>query len=151
MQLVESPNRWSCLPSSFATVLRVSLKEFLRLVGHDGSAMAFPALPEPLCRRTFHVQECILAAARLGHSITPLQFRPILTPDGIHMTEIDTDIQYLLKFPGVMTGRGVKHGHAVAWDGNYIYDPSGGIYKLGSSLFTPSALYAVDIQSQMPK
>lgn len=152
MLYVSSPNRWSCLPASFAMILDITFETMIRHIGHDGSEIVHPDLPEPLCRRTFHIDECTLVAVMLGHSITTLHFMPQLTTDGTHMIDIPMDTDYLLRFRGVLTGRGRDVGHAVAWDGTYVYDPSArDRYKLGENSFDPHTLYAIDIQSQRKK
>lgn len=151
MLYVSSPNRWSCLPASFAMILDITFETMIRHIGHDGSDIVHPDLPEPLCRRTFHIDECTLVAVMLGHSITTLHFMPQLTTDGKHMIDIPMDTEYLLRFPGVLSGRGETMGHAVAWDGCIVHDPSRGVYRLGAEPFDPHTLYAIDIQYQRKK
>ena len=36
-----------CLPASFAMVLDLPLGDIFAGIGHDGSAIKFPSLPEP--------------------------------------------------------------------------------------------------------
>lgn len=155
MRYVESPNCWSCLAASFAMILNISFKQFCRELGHDGSAIVHPGLRDPLCRRTFGIDECTLVAVRRGHSLTTLRFCPRITTDGVHMVDIPMDTEYLLRFPGVLCGMGKYNGspcgHAVAWDGEIVLDPSIGRYPLGTNYFEPHTLYAVDIQSQKTK
>lgn len=153
MELQVTPNRWSCLPTSFAMACGVPLKDFLTEIGHRGDAIAFPGLPEPLCRRTFHIDECTRACAAFGHAVTCLQFDPILSTDGTNQLHIPTDTEYLLRFDGVLTGMGRRHGHAVAWDGRAqrVYDPAGAICNYGQNQFTARTIYVVDIQYQMDR
>ncbi len=131
MKLIESPNKWSCLPCSFAMAIGISLNEMIARIGHDGSDVIWPHLPEPLKRRAFHIQECVVASLHLQFSVTELQFNPCLTPDGTSFSDVTTcDIhKFMTVSKGVLLGKGRQHGHAVAWDGAYIYDPSGIVYS----------------------
>lgn len=47
MKLQRTINRWTCLPASFGTVLGLTLGEVFRKLGHDGSEVVFPDLPDP--------------------------------------------------------------------------------------------------------
>jgi len=133
MKPQRTPNRWSCLPTAFAIALGVSVREVIERIGHDGSAVAFPGLPEPERRRGFHVQECIDVALALGVSVTPIEAFPR------HSSTVDTD-PIVIRFPegnearfcrtvettrGVLTGRGLRSRHAVAYDHRLIIDPNG--------------------------
>jgi hypothetical protein len=57
----------------------VSFDTIIDRIGHDGSAIAWPAQPEPLCRRAFHIQEILYAAHQLGFSVMPVQLNPTIT------------------------------------------------------------------------
>lgn len=148
MKLVESPNRWSCLPCSFAMALDISLSEMLGRIGHSGDAIVWPDLPEPLRRRTFHIQECTAVCLYLGFGVTEYQFGPMLTADGINVLEITPliDIAKLMSVSkGVLIGKGRKRGHAVAWDGKHVFDPLGMVYDIeNQSMFTPSSYFLVN-------
>ena len=48
----------NCLLHAFQTVTGLNLIERL---GHDGSEIIYPDLPEPICRRGFHTQELFKA------------------------------------------------------------------------------------------
>jgi hypothetical protein len=52
--------------------------EFISKIGHDGSRIVWPELPEPNCRRSFHLQECIDCLIDLGYSLTEIERRPLL-------------------------------------------------------------------------
>ena len=133
MKPQRSPNRWSCLPTAFAIALGVSVREVIERIGHDGSEVAFPGLPEPERRRGFHIQECIDVAIALGVSVTPIEAFPRHSPT-VGMDPI------VIRFPegnearfrrtiettrGVLTGRGLRSRHAVAYDHRLIIDPNG--------------------------
>jgi hypothetical protein len=125
-------------------VLDLSVEEFTELIGHDGSAEPYVNLPGQ--KAGFHEQECIEVAQQLGYACTPIEIvpqmmpmpggpvRPIWFPG----TEEDREennwrrfIRHLTNTYGVITGmrqrinNGGMVGHAVAWDGENIYDPQG--------------------------
>lgn len=128
-------------------VLGITLNEMLTRIGHDGSEIIWPELPEPQRRRTFHIQECLAVALRLGFGTTELQFGPSLTPDGQRLHEVTPpiDIRWLMSIStGVLYGRGRVTNHVVAWDGQKVYDPNGTIYDIeNQSHFTPSSYYLI--------
>ena len=59
MELQHRPEPWMCMPLAFAMALDMPVADLLAAIGHDGSEIVFPSLPEPLCRRCFHIQELI--------------------------------------------------------------------------------------------
>ena len=113
-------NNWSCLPSAFAMCMGVNLQRLIELIGHDGSAIAWPDYPEPLCRRGFHIQEILYAIHKLNFSAMPVQLNPTLSngrgpsiqiPDrffqnasikmGVHLGPSDTGINHAVAYiPG---------------------------------------------------
>lgn len=129
-----TPNKWSCLAASFAIALDVDLATLLSEVGHDGSEIIFPHLPEPFCRRAFHYQEfiqsclqrsraCVLIEAipLLGTTIDN-QVLPIYVSGGnmMRMKKLMEDHQ------GVLVGDNSEgNPHAVAWNRQSCYDPNG--------------------------
>jgi hypothetical protein len=140
MRLQRQPNRWSCLPTAFAMALDVPVEEFLRRIGHDGSDIAFPAEPEPMCRRGFHIQECIEVALKLGYSVTPIELFPRHAPSlsippltiffGDERTvNVERFAHFIDSGLGVITGYGRNCCHAVAYDHGSIYDPNGSEYR----------------------
>lgn len=140
MRLIKSPNRWSCLPTAFAMAMEVDLDTIIREVGHDGSRILFPKLPEPHCRRSFHIQELIRVAWDYGFGITEFQATCIMSPNGLDLHEFDMPIS--LQGYGVLTGQGAVTRHAVAfkesrhWDKTgpgTIYDPNGTVYAYEDS------------------
>src|SRR5262245_26456549 len=59
MKLQKQPNRWSCLPTAFATIADIPVDELITEIGHDGSEIIDSTRKDPFCRRSFHVQEII--------------------------------------------------------------------------------------------
>jgi hypothetical protein len=70
------PNRWSCLPTAFAMAMNIPVGEILTYIGHDGSEIIWPDLPEPKCRRAFHPQEIIMFAFVRGWAAIHFELNP---------------------------------------------------------------------------
>ena len=68
------------------------------------------------------MQECIMAAWRLGYSTTIFMPEVYLGPDSEHLTKIKTKMVFDKRM--VL----LNNKHAVACDGEKIYDPKGYIY-----------------------
>lgn len=131
MKLIRQPNKWSCTAAAFAMVLDIDFDIFIGLIGHDGSEIVRPQLPEPLCRRGFHIIECIHACYDLGYSVTPFDAIPcsIVHNHILDLWSGDIAEKHLLKI--IMREQGVIMGytsennpHAVAWDRTHIYNPA---------------------------
>lgn len=143
MNLQIMPERGLCLPTSFAMALDVPVADVLgRLNGWH--MVAFPGLPEPLCWRGIHIQECIRIAQDMGFAVTPRELYPQiapprpLNPAGEPYENYpvalgdnwETFNDVILVSCGVITGiRAVPFtgvvGHAVAYDHGFVYDPNG--------------------------
>ena len=121
----------------------VPLKELLNIVGHDGSEIAWPHLPEPMRRRAFHPGECISAAYSLGFACTEFDLEARLSPDGSNI--IDVKINMPLGV-GVAYGRpkGKFLRHAIAVSGWTAYDPNGTSYDLQNH-FRTERFWAIDL------
>jgi hypothetical protein len=137
MRLQIKPQRWMCLPTSFAMALDMPLADVLLGVGHDGSKIQWPDLPEPLCRRGFHPQELLYVCLARGYAATRLELIPALTPgySSQALRVLSEDIAWFLfrstirHSRGVIEGMAVSNrrqcGHAVAYDHGRIFDPDG--------------------------
>ncbi len=133
MVLQQRPEPWMCMPLAFAMALDIPVANLLEEVGHDGSKLAFPNLPEPACRLGFHVQEMILVALKLGKAVTPVELFPVLqSADGRQtQTILYPDNNWALfahvieTSRGVIDGTGFRLGHTVAYDHGRIFDPKG--------------------------
>jgi len=140
MKLQAKPTPWSCIGTAFAMVLDISVAEFFGLVGHDGSQIAFPTLPDPMARRGLHIQECIAACLRLGYAVTPVELFPVIQPTTPGENNIlvlfgedesanwERFGQTIRTSTGVLEGVGRRCLHAVAYDHGTIFDPDGDQY-----------------------
>jgi len=132
MRMQVTPNAWSCLPTAFAIALEVPLAEVLEGIGHDGSEVAWPDLPEPLRRRAFHIQELVLFAFRRSAWVIPFDALPTqIGAHGVTPLLCEYGFEEILRSNfGVLTGLNyAEQRHAVAWDGREIWDPNGRCYS----------------------
>lgn len=116
-------NGWSCLPRAFAKALGVPLEEVLEIIGHDGSEIVHPSLPDPLCRRSFHPQEMIDVCEQYGAIVTEIQrtyaSQPKQATTPFTVNNEARWFRHLHTYKGVLAGinsRGVPH--ATYWDGH---------------------------------
>lgn len=151
MKLILQKNRWSCVVTSFAMVLDVPVLSILEIVKHDGSEIYWPELPEPNCRRGFHIQEMIDVCYLLGALVTPFQARPTSISAGANFLRIpQTFVSPEERITRALTKKGILIGetldgqkHAVAWDGERVFDPAGGISDI--ALFQIETFWMVTI------
>jgi len=112
--------------------LDIPVAQFFDLIGHDGSELLYPELPEPACRRGVHVQEAIEAAWTLGFSSTPFELFPqSRTSLGGPTHAVVFPAGNWERFLPFLRRKGViecvttsGHGHAVAFHDSVIYDPA---------------------------
>lgn len=128
-----------------------SVDRYIKMIGHFGSRVIDPNAPEPANRIGHHVQECLKVAHVLGRYFTPFDFLPTLrfpcgdiSPDSGSVE----DVLYLLnKRSGVITGMGLRCGHAVAFERGIIFDPDGLILPFDDHLeatgFSPQTLWVM--------
>jgi hypothetical protein len=124
------------MATSFAMVLDTSVEEVFKYTGHDGSAIVFPNLNDPHCRRGHTTYEMVLFALSKGYGVTPLsprytheslvsgqQIEVFLDSALINKAYLQTDMVLLGQMPN-------GDGHAMAWsvDDRIVYCPSGYSY-----------------------
>jgi hypothetical protein len=141
--IVEAPNLWSCMPAAFATVTGVPIEKILISIGHDGSTIVFPDLPEPLNHRGFIGQEMCRALLEYGFCFATFDAELLgILDDEHYFTESEEHFAELLADSiGVIGCRVPSTGrlHSVAWDGHQCYDPTGFIRPL--SYYEPLTYY----------
>lgn len=134
MKLQTQNERWQCVITAFAMVLNVHVEDLIRLVGHDGSEIAFPDLPEPERRQGHNIYEMIRVAVNLGYAVTPIPLRPATTPANNPAREIiiGTDegnwndfSSHLQHSRGIIECSGPYGYHVIAYDHGRILDPRG--------------------------
>lgn len=146
MNLIKQPNCWSCLPTSFAMAMDFSIELVIHNLGHDGSEIIWPSYPEPIRRKSFHIQELIRLAYNLRYAVIPFDSIPVMAPeeDGPeHVVELDFETILYNCLRGVITGISPSGSrHAVAWNGSKVYDPNGTKYDIEE--FTIETLWVVE-------
>jgi hypothetical protein len=129
------PNRWSCVPTAFAMCLNLDVKDVITSIGHDGSEIVRPEMPEPRCRRAFLTQELYKICINNGKSVTPFH-KKLYRVDESTMIEVGSHEDYINLLLdnniGVICGspKGKEIYHAVAWDGENILDPHDIVYSI---------------------
>jgi hypothetical protein len=136
MELQHQPNSWSCLPTAIAICLDIPVKDLIRDIGHDGSEIIYPDLPEPQKRKAFTLFEIVEVLLVKRNMLTlPLFKKYIYSPDGILevIRESENFKEILETNIGVLLGTyiGKSKFHAVAWNNLNmgIYDPNNMIHK----------------------
>lgn len=100
------------MATSLAMYFDISIEDVVRLVGHDGSEYIGPLI-SPQCFRGFNGMDILKLAYQYGLLV-------FATPEGTGQYNM------LKQYPGILTFTTMSgHGHAVATDGQMIYDPSG--------------------------
>lgn len=150
-KLITNPNFWSCLLVSAAMALDTSIDVLIKMIGHDGSPIIFPKLPEPARRRGHHYQEIVDCAIKLGYAVTPIEAMPYATPDGKHDFPVDFKISHERRLRnhlegtrGILTGLAVTWRHAVYWNGDLVYDPRGRVYHFSACDIIIDTYYRFD-------
>lgn len=135
MLIQQQPNSWSCLPTAFAIAVEMTVKDFINLIGHDGSEIVRPDYSDPFCRKAFNIIECIHVMYDLGFSVTPFDAKPASAINNKEPVQIWSDeesdkrINKILSSEiGVITGY-VPNAHSVVWDGTKIINPSDMSYQ----------------------
>lgn len=130
---------WSCLLDAFALALDIPSMLIEKAIGHDGGAIIWPDLPEPLCRQAFHIQEMIDVALENGWVVVPIEAMPACRPNATAMVfrirgmkESVSRLRYYMQSSiGVLTGTTLEgKRHALCWSHNDVIDPAGRITHL---------------------
>lgn len=131
---------WGCLATSFAMAFGVPTEHFYLGVGHNGSRIIFPHLPEPQGRRATHVSEACHFAIVFGFTATPFELIPQIAPldgrggnEAVYYGDVYSDtwnweiFQTLIRERrGVIECQNASGTyHAVAFERNTIFDPDG--------------------------
>jgi len=145
MLLQRKPSRWTCLPVSFAMALNIAVEDIFAELGHDGSTIFWPDLPEPMCRRGFHIQELIEVALRRGFTVTPFELSPVLESGGKQYIFDERWTKFatvIANSVGVLEGNGIRTRHAVAYEFGQIFDPDSGVYDYSRAACEGRFFYA---------
>ena len=125
--VLKQPNRWTCLPTALAQLLKVPLADVIRIIGHDGSQIVADELEGEARRRCFTQQEIVYAALHLGVTLTTFEEKDVDSRGVvIHYPQWTVAYEH---FDGILMGSYMNRstGHAVCKKGLYLYDPSYGV------------------------
>lgn len=103
-----------------------SVQALIDEIGHDGSEILWPDLPEPHCRRGFIPHEFIHIGMKLDMLIVTFQKSPRVGHDMEHSY---VAMSHIKLYDYIVTGkRYVLHRphHTVACDGRHIFCPTRG-------------------------
>ena len=153
MKLQKQPTAWSCLPTAFAMALDKPVEEIIKAIGHDGSEVYWPELESHWANRAFHVQElvdycfwneiavvCIDAMPCFNHFDSRAVAKEVKYLSGLEYA--DRLERYLKSYFGVLVGTtNFNSGHAVAWDGENVFNPRGAIESLENANFNIMSFY----------
>lgn len=130
---LRQPNRWTCLPTSFAMVLNITFEEVMSNLCHDGSEIVRPSDPEPNNRKGFIPEEFIHVCDKHGFWCVPCINTYYSEGEFTRGGPLTWILDMIDKYNGVMCGQlSVGKNHAVAWNQveQRMYDPKGFIYPI---------------------
>jgi len=116
-------------------VLDVDPEWMIKHLGHDGEEVWWPEKIGAKKIKSFHIQEIIDIAHLVGWGLMPIQLYPCSAPDvGTSPRKIYADREAEIRFMSWLDNKKailiVDNSHAVAWDGEKVYDPKGFIKSL---------------------
>jgi hypothetical protein len=123
------------LPTALAMVLGESVYNIVKEIGHDGSEdIEFSARQKK--KKGFHIQELVKICYKRNKALIHFD-RHVNIHYSMGVTiQFSDDIDYIYELmkdnKGLLLGQTKDNkDHAVAWDGEAIYDPNGTIYAKG--------------------
>lgn len=141
MKLIKSTDNYSCGLVSMAMLLDETPEALALELGHNGGEMFWPNEKEPECFRGFSNQEFIDLCFDRNLALIEIIAEPAIfnhrgQPKKIWEAEkIEQRISnYMAGNAGMIIGvleSGARH--AVAWDGQRVFDPIGFIYRFENS------------------
>ncbi len=147
------PNEWCCAATAFAMVLGVDVQDVFKMTGHDGTRKLWPEVTDERTNRGgHHIQELIDLSYNLGFMTVPIDAYPMFghfTPSVLRKPPLWSEEKclkrleiYLKNNYGILWGTvGFNMGHAVAWDGDKVYDPRGSIIDMNKFEFNCATFY----------
>jgi hypothetical protein len=135
------PHPWACSITSLAMAIGVPVIELMALLGHDGSEVIWPNLPEPSNHRGFHSQELVHLAWRFGYTMTTFDVFPYILPtsgpgDPYPVILNDDEnanwhqfFEIIENRKGIIEGRSGRWHHSMCFDHGEIFNPDGGQFS----------------------
>jgi hypothetical protein len=137
VKLQKKHERWQCAVTSFAMALDCPVVDLMLALGHDGSEIIYPDLPEPSNRHGHNIYELIQVALDMGYAVTPVPLKPAIVPacDRTREFVIGNEKENSMRFVrNLLTSRGIiecygpRGPHVVAYDNGVICDPEGDVF-----------------------
>jgi hypothetical protein len=109
-----------------------TLEHYIEKLGHDGSELWWPDIPDPYGRRCFDVQECANVAFKLGYFVHEIRNSYAYGPPDREPRKIEVNPKFLENM--MFEGQGIllvtpkyndQNSHCVAWDRKEVFDPLG--------------------------
>lgn len=127
----------TCLIYSAAMVLDVTPEEIIKYIGHNGEEIIWKDMNSPHNLRGVHIQELQDFAKTKGLVFAHIEGLPSIGPDKKHSKVIFNEDVGIRRFESWIDGRKAiiivsasKSMHAVAWDGEKVFDPRGYIKSI---------------------
>lgn len=121
-----------CLVYSLAMLLEEDVNVLLQELGHSGMDKVWDA-PIPYCYSGHHMQEIIDLCWQRGISLTPIEAKPkngcAIFP-GEWKPVFNEPLKRIYSYLEGERAILLSNIHAVAWDGNIVWDPNGCNYPL---------------------
>lgn len=119
-----------------AMLLNLEVTSIFELLGHDGSKIVAPELPEPDCRIGFRLEEMQFIASKfnfyLSRCIQEWDFKAGNKLLYQSVPEDDWLKNIMSKHIGLLCGVVKGKYHTVAWDTKLIFDPAGWKYEVSN-------------------
>ena len=138
MKLLNQQGKQQCLLYAGAMLLNEDPSILIKEIGHDGLERVWKDLHMPRCLRGFHIQEILDCCMRRGYGLMLVELLPRSGAQGsrlwrkVFVTDNIAHDRFAAAIEGrqgIFIGKAASGGnHAVAWDGENIYDPNGRIY-----------------------
>jgi len=143
-----------CLLYSAAMILDESPDTLEKEIGHDGKEVWWPEVADPFCRRGIHIQEILDLCIKRGYVLYPVELMPASAARGCSPKAILQETAAILRFKRIINGQKgilITATHAVAWDGQIIFDPNGRLAVLGDYTIREAWLIGNQINYPIPK
>jgi len=129
----------TCMLTSLAMLLDISVEDIIKELGHDGLSIWWPENRGCKRYRGINIQEAIDCVVRRRRGLMPIHLYPMNAPD-VNSTpkSIYPEAVATARFLRLIDGRpGLlfveNHSgnrHCCAWDGELVYDPLGAIGEI---------------------
>ncbi len=123
-------NSWSCVLNSFAYAINLPAADLQRYVGHDGSEIINPTLPEPFCRRGFCLEEFFEVLLDLGYACVHIPkhrtINNMMMLEPLVVDQTDRVARHLSEHQFVL----YDNRHCIGVRGGKVFDPNNQIKDL---------------------